>query len=57
MESDSPGMGGFIYKDLYNSDEGNMISWFNCQCYESFSLDTYKKIVDNGYPEDPLLWV
>ena len=55
MESDIPGMGGFIYKDLYNSDEGKMINWFNCQCYESFSLDTYKKIIDNGYPQDKIV--
>lgn len=52
MESDEPGIGGFVYKELFNSDEGKMINSFNCQCYESFSLDTYKKIIDNGYPED-----
>ena len=43
MESDNPGMGGFVYKDLFNSPEGKMIDFFYCQCYESFSLDIQKK--------------
>jgi alkaline phosphatase D len=54
MEEDIPGMGGFVYKDLFKSPEGSNIDWFNCQCYESFSLETYKKIIDNGYPEDKI---
>jgi hypothetical protein len=55
MESDQPGMGGFVYKDLFNSTEGGMVDYFNCQCYGSFSLDTYKNIIDNGYPEDKIV--
>jgi len=55
MENDQPGMGGFVYKDLFNSTEGKMIDFLNCQCYESFSLETYKNIIDNGYPEDKVV--
>ena len=55
MENDIPGMGGFVYKDLYNSEEGKMIDYFNCQCYESFTLETYKNIIENGYPEEKIV--
>jgi hypothetical protein len=50
LTNDEPGMGGFIYKDLYNSDEGKLISHFNVQCYYDYSLDLLDKIVSNGYP-------
>jgi len=55
VENDQPGMGGFVYKDLFNSTEGKMIDFLNCQCYDSFSLETYKNIIDNGYPEDKVV--
>ena len=55
MESDVKGLGGFVYKELYNSNEGKMIDWFNCQCYDPFSLETYKKIINNGYPENKIV--
>jgi len=50
MTSDSSGMGGFSYKELFGSPEGQLISSFNVQCYGAFSYDTFKAIVDNGYP-------
>lgn len=50
MTHDKPGIGCFIYKDLYNSDEGKHISWFNVQCYGEFSVETYDNIIQNGYP-------
>ena len=55
LESDGLGMGGFCYKDLYNSEEGKYINWFNCQCYYSYSLDTFDKIVKNGYPSNKII--
>ena len=55
MESDVPGMGGFVYKELFNSKEGKLIDYYNCQCYESFSLETYKNIINNGYPENKIV--
>ena len=53
--NDEIGMGGFVYKELYNSPEGKYIKWFNTQCYGSFSYDTYKQIIDNGYPPEKIV--
>lgn len=50
LQSDSPGMGGFVYKDLYNSPEGQYISYFNGQFYGDFSVQAYQQCVANGYP-------
>ena len=33
IETDNPGLGGFIYKTLYKSC-GNLIEYFNVQCYK-----------------------
>ncbi len=55
MISDSPGMGGFSYKELYNSYEERLIDWFNVQCYGSFSFETYDKIIKNGYPANKIV--
>jgi hypothetical protein len=50
LMSDTPGLGGFIYKELYTSPEGQYISHFNCQFYTDYSLSSYERIIDNGYP-------
>ena len=55
MITDFPGMGGFSYKELYNSHDGTMIDYFNVQCYDSFSFTTYDKIIQNGYPPDKII--
>ena len=55
MISDSSGMGGFSYKDLYNSYEERFIDWFNVQAYASFSFETYDKIIKNGYPPEKIV--
>ena len=55
MISDSPGMGGFSYKELYNSYEKTLIDWYNVQCYDSFSFETYDKIIKNGYPPEKII--
>ena len=53
LQQDEPGMGGFSYKTLYNSDVGKYIHWFNAQSYGgSFNYQTYKRMVDNGYPAE-----
>ena len=41
LQEDNPGMGGFVYKDLYNSDEGKMIEYFNGQFYFNYSRKLY----------------
>jgi len=55
LETDSPGMGGFVYKDLYNSPEGSKIDYFNVQCYGSYSASSYDAMVANGYPASKLV--
>ena len=56
METDSPGLGGFVYKDLYTDPEvGRMIDGFNVQCYRgSFVSSTFDAIVANGYAPEHL---
>lgn len=48
--TDGPGMGGFVYKDLFASGYGRLIDWFNVQAYGQYTADTLQAIVDNGYP-------
>jgi len=55
LMGDGPGMGGFSYKELFNSPEGKLISHFNVQCYNSYTLAAINKIVENGYPEDKIV--
>lgn len=55
LTHDCPGMSGFIYKELYYSPEGKHIDWFHCQCYDSFSKETYDEIVNNGYPPEKVV--
>ena len=52
---DFSGMGGFSYKELYESKQGKYIKWFNTQCYASFSKDTYDRIIKNGYPPEKIV--
>ena len=54
IENDVPGMGGFIYKDLYNNC-GHLIDYFNVQCYYDYSVNAYKQMIKNGYPEEKLV--
>ena len=54
IENDVPGMGGFVYKDLYLKC-GHNIDYFNVQCYYDYSLDAYKKMIKNGYPENKII--
>ena len=42
-------------KELFCSEEGQMISWFNVQCYYSFSFLTYDSIIKNGYPPEKIV--
>ena len=49
LSNDQPGMGGFCYKDLITSKEGQYIDYINCQAYGSYSLEVLDSIVNNGY--------
>ena len=52
--NDSPGLGNFSYKELYNSDEGLHINWFNTQCYGCFNFNTFDNIIKNNYPPEKI---
>lgn len=56
METDSPGLGGFVYKDVYTDPEvGRLVDGFNVQCYQgSFTADAFEAIVANGYAPEHL---
>ena len=54
--NDGAGFGGFSYKKLYDSNEGKHIDWFNTQCYGSYTLETYEKIINNGYPPEKVVF-
>lgn len=55
METDNPGMGGFVYKDLYNSEVGKYIDYFNVQFYSDFSEEAYLRVINNGYQPDKIV--
>jgi len=56
LMTDGSSMGGFSYKELYNSKEGKYIKWFNTQCYNSYTLETYDSIIKNGYPPEKVVF-
>tara|TARA_A100001015_G_scaffold276634_1_gene335047 strand:+ start:1010 stop:1444 length:435 start_codon:yes stop_codon:yes gene_type:complete len=43
------------YKELYKSKQGKYIDWFNVQCYNSFSEETFVSIIKNGYPSNKIV--
>jgi chitinase len=55
LEDDYPGMGGFNYKELYNSLEGKRINYFNTQFYYDFVEASYDKVIQNGYPANKIV--
>lgn len=56
LANDISGMGGFNYKQLYNSPEGKFIKYFHAQCYNnSFTENMYKNMVKNGYPSEKII--
>ena len=55
LEQDEPGMGGFVYKDLYKTKEGQRINYFNGQFYDDYSENAYQNVVNNGYPANKVV--
>lgn len=55
LKNDGPGMGGFCYKELYNSPEGSYIDYFNGQFYGDFTAESYNKVINNGYPSEKIV--
>ena len=54
IEKNNPGMGGFIYWQLYNSSIGKRINYFNGQFYLDFSVNSYSQVIKNGYPSSKI---
>ena len=55
LQSDGSGPYGLNYKDIM-STEGERISWFNVQFYcDSFNEESYKSIINNGYPASKIV--
>ena len=55
LKADEPGMGGFSYKELYNSPEGKRINYFNGQFYGDFGEKAYDDVINNGYPPNKIV--
>ena len=55
LTTDGSSYAGFHYKELYNSEEGSYIHWFNTQCYNSYTFETYESIIKNGYPPEKVV--
>jgi chitinase len=55
LQEDYPGMGGFVYKDLFNSKEGQKIHYFNGQFYGDYSEEAYNSVVKNGYTPEKVV--
>ena len=55
LQNDGSGMGGFSYKELYNSHEGKYIDYFNGQFYGDYTLLAYENIINNGYPSEKIV--
>lgn len=56
LQHDFPGLGGFVYKDLYNSSVGPLIDYFNGQFYVDYSLLAYRQCIENGYPPEKVVF-
>ena len=55
LQNDEPGMGGFVYKDLLESDVGKYIDYFNGQFYTSYTYDAYMDCIKNGYTREMIV--
>ena len=56
LEFDTPGMGGFVYKNLLKSPEGQRINYFNGQFYYNLSEETYNNVIENGYSPEKIVF-
>lgn len=55
LQTNLVGLGGFIYKDLWNSPEGQLIDYFNCQFYDDYSMRSFEECIKNGYPANKIV--
>ena len=52
---DYPGLGGFVYKHLYLTEEGQRINWFNGQFYGSYTENIYSTVIMNKYSPEKIV--
>ena len=55
LTNDMPGLGGFSYKDLLQSKEGQYINYLCGQFYGSFNIETYNQIIQNNYKPEQII--
>lgn len=55
LETDTPGMGGFYYRQL-EDDLGILINYYNTQFYYDYNNSSYDKVVKNGYSSDKIIF-
>ena len=55
LQYNTNGLGGFSYKDLYNSPEGTRVDYFNVQFYDNYSESAYDMVINNGYPAEKIV--
>jgi len=55
LKANNSGLGNFSYKELFNSKEGKYIDYFNGQFYGDYNFNSYKKVIDNKYPQDKIV--
>jgi hypothetical protein len=55
LKSNISGLGNFSYKELYNSDEGKFIDYFNGQFYGDYNFNSYQKVINNNYPPNKIV--
>jgi hypothetical protein len=51
---DGKGLGGFSYKDLYNSNEDKYIEFYNITTLTD--IESYQKIISNGYASNRIVY-
>jgi len=55
LQYDQPGLGGFVYKQLYDI-VGDKINWFNVQEYNDYTYESYELMINNYYPANKLVF-
>jgi len=56
LSTNYPGLGGFIYKELMESNEGKHINWLNGQFYFQYTKDIYQKCIENGFKPEQIVF-
>lgn len=55
LQTDTIGLGGFCYKNLFKSEVGKYIDYFCVQFYENYTMSAFDDCVKNGYPPEMLV--